>query len=118
MYNFERLIFYKKARGVARVVDGVVLRFPRYEIYALGDQMRRAADSVVSNIAEGGSKKSVADMTTYLRHALGSSQKLRVQVERAFEKGYLSEGDKDKLVDELNSIGRIINGFIRRLSSL
>lgn len=115
MYNFERLEFYKKAREVARVLDDIILGFPKFEIYALGDQMRRAADSVVSNIAEGGSKKTVADMTNYLRHALGSSQELRVQVERAFEKSYLVVEDRDRLIDELDRIGRMINGFIRKL---
>lgn len=115
MYNYERLIFFVRAKGVVKVVSDLTLTFPKFEIYELGNQMRRAADSIVFNTAEGSSKKSVADMSSYLRHALGSCQELKVQVERAFDKGYLNFEDRVNVVRELNEIGKMINGFIKKL---
>jgi four helix bundle protein len=88
MYNHERLIFFRRANAVSKLVAEISLGFPKFETYELGSQMRRAADSIIFNIAEGGSKSSVADMINYLRHALGSVKELRVQVLKVCERGY------------------------------
>ena len=77
--------------------------------------MRRAVDSVILNIAEGSSKDSVADMCAYLRHALGGVKELEVQIEKVSRLGYLEGENVRKLLEELEIIGKMINGFIRKL---
>ena len=115
MYNYKRLEFFKKADVVSDVVHGITKGFPKFENYELGSQMRRAADSVILNIAEGGSKKSVAEMTTYLRHALGSVKELEVGIGKVGKLGYLKSDEVEKLLKELDIIGKMIVGFMGKL---
>ena len=80
MYNYERLDFYKRADVMSDVIHGLTMTFPKHEMYALGDQMRRAADSVVSNIAEGGRGGTNKEMIMFLRYALGSNNELTSRI--------------------------------------
>ena len=115
MYNYKRLLFFQKADVVSDWVHEVAKGFPKFETYELGSQMRRAADSVILNIAEGGGKKSVAEMCTYLRHALGSVKELEVQVGKVDKLGYLKDREGGKVLKELDIIGKMLNGFMRKL---
>ena len=91
------------------------MSFPSFEIYALGDQMRRACDSVVLNIAEGGSKKTIRDMVSYLRHALGSVDEVQAQIGKVVSRGYIKGEEGEGILVELKEIARMINGFVRKL---
>lgn len=115
MYNYKRLFFYQRAEVLSDVVHGLTKGFPRFETYELGSQMRRAVDSIVLNIAEGGSKDTVKNMVCYLRHALGSVDEVEAQMGRVVSLGYVDEGEGKKIVAELREIGKMINGFIRKL---
>jgi|TARA_Y100000310_G_scaffold336175_1_gene420031 four helix bundle protein len=114
MYNFERLNVYKRADIMSDVIHGVSMGFPKHEMYALGDQMRRAADSVVSNIAEGGRGGTNKEMIMFLRYALGSNNELTAQVRMVDKLGYLKDGEGDRILKELVEIGKMISGLIRR----
>ena len=83
MYNFNRLEVYRRADLFSDVVHGVTMAFSKFEKYALGDQMRRSADSVVANVEEGGSKESNTEILQYLRHAVGSASELEGWIKRA-----------------------------------
>ena len=115
MYNYKRLNFYKRAEVLSDVVCKLTRRFPKFETYEIGSQMRRAVTSIVFNIAEGGSKKSVKDMVSYLRHALGSVNEVEAQAKRIVGLGYVDEIGGKKIVGESQEIGKMINGFIRKL---
>lgn len=115
MYDHERLMFFKRADIVSDFVHDISKSFPKFETYELGSQMRRAADSIVFNISEGGGKESVAEMVTYLRHALGSSKELKSQISKVSRRGYLDKKKCNELVEELNEIGKMINGFMKKL---
>jgi len=116
MYNYKRLIFYRRAEVLSDVVCKLTRGFPKFETYEIGSQMRRAMTSVVFNIAEGGSKKSVKDMISYLRHALGSVSEVESQIARIVSLGYIDKEEGLKINKELGEIGKMINGFIRRLN--
>jgi len=113
MYNFNRLEVYRRVCLFSDVVHGVTLSFPKFEKYALGDQMRRAVDSIVSNLAEGGSKESDAEILQYLRHAVGSSSELEAQIGRVLKLGYLREGEGDKMSNEVIEIRKMLLGFMK-----
>jgi len=76
-------------------------------------------------IAEGGTKETVRDMVSYLRHALGSVDaprqvpseegKTEVQFGKVIHRGYVTKEKGEKYIRELGEIGRMINGFIRKL---
>jgi len=115
MYNYKKLRFYERAEILSDVVHGLTKKFPKFEIYELGGQMRRAVDSIVFNIAEGGGKESVRDMVSYLRHALGSVNEVESQIKRIVSLGYIEEAEGLRIADEVGEIGKMINGFIRKL---
>ena len=70
MYKYKELKFYQRAEVLSNGVFDLTMTFPKFETYELGSQMRRASDSIVLNIAEGGTKETVKDMVSYLRHML------------------------------------------------
>lgn len=105
---------YKRADAMSDVIYGVTMKFPKHEMYVLGDQMRRAVDSVVSNIAEGGRGGTNKEMIMFLRYALGSNNELTSRIKRVERLGYLKGGEGDKILKELVEIGKMISGLIRR----
>ena len=58
VFSFEKLEVYKSARILVRDIYRIQRDFPKFEIYALGDQIRRSSSSVTSNIAEGSGRNS------------------------------------------------------------
>jgi len=105
---------YRRADIMSDVIHGVTMDFPKYEMYGLGDQMRRAVDSVVSNIAEGGRGGTNKEMIMFLRYALGSNNELTAQVRRVVSLGYLGNEKGEEILRELIEIGKMISGLIRR----
>lgn len=91
--------------------------FPANETFGLRSQMRRAAVSVPSNVAEGWGRKSRKDYVRFLRTARGSPFELRTQVEIARRVGLLCEADAKRLRDDADRVGRVLYGLISSLQS-
>lgn len=91
-------------------------KFPKHELYGLSQQIRRAAVSVPSNIAEGKGRYSDRDFVRFLLVARGSLLELETQLIIAQELGYLSEGDADGLLRTAETVGRALSGLINSLS--
>lgn len=90
--------------------------FPSREIYGLTSQIRRSAVSIPSNIAEGASRKSKVEFKQFLYIALSSGAELDTQLIISCNLKYLDEIQLKILVDELNSISRMIQGLIKSIS--
>jgi four helix bundle protein len=86
--------------------------FPKHELYGLSQQMRRAAVSVPSNIAEGKGHRSNREFANFLFHARGSLLELQTQILIAEELQYLSEEKSQRLLDLAGGVGRCLNGLI------
>ena len=114
MYNFNRLEVYRRADLFSDAVHKVTMGFPKFELYALGDQMRRAVDSIVSNVAEGGGKDSDAEICLFLRHAIGSANELEAQIGRAWKSGYFSDEKNAEISKEVVEIRKMLIGFMKR----
>ena len=91
--------------------------FPREEIYGLTSQMRRAAVSVPSNIAEGQGRRTRGEFVQFLGHAFGSLLELETQVTIANNLGYIEAEPADEFLTQSGELGRIINGLISSLSA-
>lgn len=115
MYKYKELRFYQRADILSKDVFDLTMTFPKFETYELGSQMRRASDGIGLNIAEGGTKETVKDMVSYLRHALGSVDEVEVQFGKVIHRGYIVREKGEEYIRELKEIGRMINGFIRKL---
>ncbi len=85
--------------------------FPRSETYGLTNQLRRAAVSVPSNIAEGCGRSSKKEFAQFLCHARGSLLEVETQLEIAQNLGYISNQNARELLSKTNEIGRMLNGL-------
>lgn len=85
--------------------------FPKQELYGITSQLRRAAVSVPSNIAEGCGRSSKKEFHLFLSHARGSLLEVETQVEIARNLGYVSEKRFRELLAKTNEIGRMLNGL-------
>ena len=110
---YEDLVVWQKAMLLAKRVYSLQRSLPKEEIYALGDQIRRAAVSVPSNIAEGFGRESDKDFRHYLSIARGSLCEVKTQLQLAESLGFLQiDEDLNALFDE---VGKLINGLARVL---
>ena len=89
--------------------------FPIDERYGLTAQLRRAAVSIPSNVAEGACRRTTPVKINHVSIALGSHGELETLVEIAFRLGYLSKASRDALFSAADSTGRLLNGFLRSL---
>jgi four helix bundle protein len=89
--------------------------FPREERYGLTSQIRRAAVSIPANIAEGAGRQSKKDFARFLSNAQGSASELETELTIAQRLGYLDKSTFEKLIVELDRIGRLITGLNRHL---
>jgi four helix bundle protein len=78
--NYRELIVWQDSIRLAKAVYKLTEKFPKHEIYALGDQVRRAVVSVPSNIAEGQARKAPGDFRRFLHIALGSLAEVDTQL--------------------------------------
>ncbi|MBI2724064.1 MAG: four helix bundle protein [Chloroflexi bacterium] len=102
-----------------RPVHAITLRFPEYERFDLGSQMRRASKSICANIAEGYAKKRfVKEFRRYLSTAMGSAAEMEAHVEIARELSYISQDEHSALVSECQIIGRQLFRLIEKWRDL
>ena len=110
--NYRDLIAWQKSMDLVEAVYRATANFPREEVYGLTSQLRRAAVSVPSNIAEGQGRKLSADFKLFLRHSRGSLLEVDTQVQIAHRLGYLKQDVFGGLVAQVSEVGRILNGLI------
>src|SRR4249919_2376645 len=108
MFSFERLETWKKAIEFADVVYRVTRTFPDDERFGLTSQMRRAAVSISSNIAEGSSRFSKIDFARFLEIATGSVFEVVSQSFISRNQGFISEEDFKKLYAAAEEQGRML----------
>lgn len=105
---------WQDAMDLAEEVYRATSEFPKHELYGLVSQMRRAAVSVPSNIAEGKARHSDPDFVRFLLHARGSLLELQTQILIARRLQYLSEERAIELNRRCEGIGRGLNALINR----
>ena len=100
---------------LAKIVYKATATFPHEERYGLTSQLRRAAVSIPSNIAEGQSRNSTGEFTQFLGMAKGSLAEAMTQAELAGRLGYLPPDQLDKLGVLTTELAKMINGLMRSL---
>jgi len=116
IYSHKDLIVWQKGIELSKQIYTLTEKFPREEIYGLTSQMRRAAVSIPSNIAEGRSRGTRKDFVQFLRIAIGSASELETQLEIAKnlpQTRKLSYQEIDILLDE---VSKMLMGMIKKLS--
>ena len=113
--KFEDIKSWQKAQDVVNVIYKVSNDGNFNKDFALRDQMRRAAISISSNIAEGFSRHSNKEFIQFLFIAKGSAAELQSQLYTALAQNYISKEQFDKLYSELEVVSKQISKFITYL---
>ena len=113
--NYRELIVWQEAIKIAKAVYELTGKFPKLETYALADQIRRAAVSVPSNIAEGQARKAPGDFRRFLHIALGSLAEADTQLVLAQEFGYLNREDIDSMDEQIQGLRMKLYALINSL---
>ena len=110
--NYRDLTVWQKAMDLTDAVYSVLIFLPAEELYALGNQMRRSAVSVPSNIAEGRGRQTVKDLKGFLSIARGSCYELETQLLICLRRGYLTKMQAQKPLSLCDEVGRMLTGMI------
>lgn len=116
MFNFEKLDVWQKSIVLGDVVYSQTRNFPAEERFGLTNQMRRAAVSVSSNIAEGSSRMSQADFARFIEIATGSVFELTSQAFVAKKQGLLLEEQFHAIYQGAEELSRMLSGLRKSLS--
>ncbi len=113
--SYRDLIAWQKAREFARDVYRATDRFPKNELFGMTMQLRRAAVSIASNIAEGKARYSNREFIHFLRTSRGSLAEAETQLILATDFGFLRSGELDPLLQKSDELRRILAGLIGSL---
>ncbi len=109
----KRLLVWQKAMQLVVSIYGLANGFPSHELYRLGAQIRRAAVSVPSNIAEGLSRRTSKDKLQFLGISQSSLSEVDTQVEIAHRVGYIDENTRKTLLMSILEVQALLTGLIR-----
>ena len=115
--SYRDLIAWQKAIAFVTDLYRVTRDFPKDELYGLTSQLRRAAVSIPSNIAEGQARLSKLEFKNFLSHARGSLVEVETQLEIAKNLEYLKEDVSKNLAIKLTELARILNGLLESIRS-
>jgi four helix bundle protein len=113
--SYRDLVGWQKAMDLVTAVYQVCACFPKEEIYGLTSQLRRAAISIPSNIAEGQGRRGRAEFRHFLWQANGSLMELETQIMIAERLRYVSPESANQILERSAEVGRVLNGLISSL---
>lgn len=110
-FTFFDLRVYQESKLLVKDVYSFLERFPKFEAYAMGDQLRRAVVSVPSNIAEGSGRSSIKEKIHFLEIAYGSLTETLCQLDIAHDLGYINDNEFCEEKDRISIIGKQLSGL-------
>jgi four helix bundle protein len=113
--SYQDLVVWRKAVDLVTEIYRVSQNFPREELFGLMSQIRRAAVSIPSNIAEGHQRMSRKEYQYFLSNARGSLAELETQFIIARNLGYLAKIELENILSLTAEVGRILNGLMASL---
>ena len=108
MFNFENLEVYKRSLKFANLTYNIINKWPKECAFSLTDQLRKAALSIVLNIAEGASRTKL-EFKRFLTISRGSSHECAVIIEIAYKQGIIDPIRKEDLLNELVIISKMLS---------
>ena len=113
--DYRQLEVWQEAMNLVILIYQHTSKFPKEETYGLTNQLRRAAVSVPSNIAEGQGRRSTKEFLNQLSVARGSLLELQTQVEIGKRLKYLAQPEAECLEEKVGTVIRLLNGLMRAL---
>jgi four helix bundle protein len=115
--SYRDLLVWQKGIALAKIIYRLTGEFPQEEKFGLISQMRRAAVSVPSNIAEGPARHTTGEFVLFISHAEGSLAELDTQLILAVELGCVTSDKTKSCADAVAELRRMLNGLRRAVSS-
>lgn len=110
-FSFEKLQVYKQAKEYVKDVYSLTYKFPQNERYCLCDQLKRAAVSIASNIAEGSGRNSYKDKVHFVEIAYGSLMETLCQLQIAADLGFINQDEYADLNKKVHIIAKLLSGL-------
>ncbi len=117
MKGHKDLIVWQKAMDLVVEVYNITKFLPKFETYGLSDQMRRAAVSIPSNIAEGQGRNSTRDYIHFLTISRGSYAELDTQLQICIRLKYINESDFKNVFNLADEVGKMLSAMINKLDN-
>jgi four helix bundle protein len=114
--SYKDLVAWQKSMDLVTAAYRATAGFPRDELFGLTSQLRRAAVSIPSNIAEGQGRLSEKEFRYFLGQARGSLMEVETQLQIAENLGYLQKEQTSSLLQSCAEVGRILNGLLASVS--
>ena len=114
--SYKDLVVWQKGIALAKLVYTITTKFPNEEKFGLVAQMRRAAVSIPSNIAEGQARHTTGEFIQFISHSEGSVAELNTQFTLAVELGFCSAKSAAPAFELMEDLRRMLNGLRRKLS--
>jgi len=114
--SYRDLVAWQKSMALVTATYKATAGFPRDELFGLTSQLRRAAVSIPSNIAEGQGRLSEKEFRYFLGQARGSLMEVETQLQIAENLGYLPSEQTATLMQSCAEVGRILNGLLTSVS--
>jgi len=115
--SFEDLTIWQESRKFTNKIYVLTKKFPKEELYGLTSQIRRAAVSITSNIAEGFDRRSDKKLSNFLSIARGSTAEVQNNLYIALDLKYISQTEFNQLYQEAKKIAQQINGLMTYLKN-
>jgi len=113
--SYRDLLVWQKGIKLVKLIYQMTKTFPADEKFGLVSQMRRAAVSIPSNIAEGQARKTTAEFVHFVSNAEGSTAELDTQLTLSVELGYCTQSQAAVAADSISELKRMLNGLRRAL---
>ena len=114
--DYRDLVVWKKGMSLAKQIYRITQKFPEVEKFGLTSQMRRAAVSIPSNVAEGQARNTTGEFVQFLSHALGSVSELHTQLLLSMELGFCSRDDAEPALSLIMELRRMLTSMRKKLS--
>jgi four helix bundle protein len=114
---FHKLLIWQKSMRLAKEIYVLTKMFPKSEMYGFVSQMRRAAVSVPSNIAEGSQRGSNKEFLHFISIAQGSLAELETQCILSSDIGYTKSGELESIIIKIHEVARMITAFRKSLTT-
>ena len=118
IHGYKDLIVWQRSMELVVAVYQLTDDFPRQEIYGLISQMRRAAVSIPSNIAEGFGRQGYKEKIQFYYLAQGSLIELKNQLLAAKDIGYIEKDDFNRIAEQANKTHQLLQGIIKSSKSI
>lgn len=115
--SFRDLRIWQQGIELGREVYKITADFPKYEIFGLSNQLRRASISIPSNIAEGHIRKNTAEFKQFLYIALGSLAELETQILIANDLKFVNSKNYSTIINRIEVLGKQIRSLITKLQT-